>query len=497
MKRLLVLMATIVAAGSLCAAPAGAARSFFGYERPAVHEVHSEALPVPLRDGGHLACRLHRPADAAGKPVSGRFPGIVYDFNAYDNLDQLAAESAYFVRRGYNVLSCNARGSGASPGRIDPFSAQEQADNHDVIEWLAARPWSTGRIGQLGVSYGAHAALLVATSKPPHLETIIPVNGISDWYENTIYRGGIYSARIRDWQRQVAPDTLRTYAEHPYYDDFWRERSVKDRWSELDIPVLEINGWRDRYRGGMVENFQARRENVWLVSGPWEHGLPAGQPAGIGPGEYLAWFDRWLGGRRAPLPPAKVTSHGTPDEGWRAFSDWPPAEADRTRFALTTAGELARSPGAPGTREYRVNTETTPAEPGEKLTFGTPPLRRDLVLAGRPKAEIEASVTASDGNLAAVLEDVAPDGSTTRVSAGWLKLSHRHGHTAPAPVHSGQWYRTTVDLWPVHHRLAAGHTLRLTVASDDYPEIDSDAPAGSVALRLGAGGSALTVDVLR
>ncbi|QFU89390.1 CocE/NonD family hydrolase [Amycolatopsis sp. YIM 10] len=491
MRRLFGLTAAIATAGSLLTAPAVASGSFFGYQRPALHEVRSEAITVPLRDGSHLACRLHRPAEASGEPVAGRFPGIVYDFNAYDNLDQLAAESAYFVRRGYNVLSCNTRGSGDSPGRIDPFSAQEQTDNHDIIEWLAARPWSTGRIGQIGVSYGGHAALLAATRKPPHLETIIPVNGISDWYENTIYRGGIYSARIRDWQRQVAPDTLRTYAEHPLYDDFWRERSVKDRWSDLDIPVLEINGWNDRYRGGMVENFQARKQNVWLVSGPWEHGWPAGQPAGIGPGEYLAWFDRWLGGRKAPLPPTKVTSYAMHGTGWQSFADWPPARG--TRYALTTAGELARSAGAPGTGGYRVNTETTPAEPGEKLTFTAPPQRRDLVLAGDPKAEIEVSVTAADGNLAAVLEDVAPDGTATRITAGWLKLSHRHGHTAPVEVHSGQWYRTTVDLWPVHHRLAAGHTMRLTVSSDDHPEIDSDAPPGNVALRLGAGGSALVV----
>ncbi|WP_344220211.1 CocE/NonD family hydrolase [Nonomuraea bangladeshensis] len=41
----------------------------------------------------------------------------------------------------------------------------------------------------------------------------------------------------------TAPDTLTTYARHPLYDDFWRERSVKARWKNLDIPVLEITGW--------------------------------------------------------------------------------------------------------------------------------------------------------------------------------------------------------------------------------------------------------------
>jgi predicted acyl esterase len=504
MKALLrggVLTAAFVVMAGAVAAPATAAGSFFSYQREATYSVHSEALRVPVRDGGHLACRLHRPADSSGEPVPGRFAGIVYDFNAYDNLDQLAKDSEYFVRRGYNVLSCNARGSGDSPGKLDPFSAQEQRDNYDVIEWLAAQRWSTGRIGQIGVSYGGHAALLAAVTKPPHLVTVIPVNAISDWYENTIYRGGIYSARIRDWQRQTAPDTLRTYPRHPLYDDFWRERSVKARWAELDLPVLEINGWYDRYRDGMVQNYQARKGNVWLVSGPWQHGWPAGQYAGIGSGPYLAWMDHWLRGRTgAPLPPTKVTSYEIPGpgagQGWRSFTDWPPADARQSRLNLTAGGGLSRGAGASGTRTYRVNTETSPATPDEKLTFSTEPSPRDLVLAGDLTADLRVSTTATDGNLATVIEDVAPDGTASRITAGGLKLSHRDGHSALAPVRPGTWYEAKVHVWPTHYRLAAGHTLRLTVSSDDYPEIDSDAPAGTVSVRVGADGSALRLTTL-
>src|SRR5213078_553356 len=121
----------------------------------------------------------------------------------------------------------------------------------------------------MGVSYGGHTSLLVAVNRPPHLKAIIPTNALHDWYENTIYRGGIYSPRIRDWQRSTAPATLQSYAAHSLYDDFWRGRSVMTRWDRLTVPTLEINGWYDRYRDGMVKNFLARPEHVWLVSGPW------------------------------------------------------------------------------------------------------------------------------------------------------------------------------------------------------------------------------------
>lgn len=462
--------------------PAPPADRFFAYDRPATFGVHVARTKVPVRDGSHLACDIHRPAGADGRPAAGRFPAIVYDFNAYDQLEALGEAARYFVTRGYVAAVCNVRGSGDSPGHLDPFSAQEQRDNYDLIEWLARQPWTNSRVGQMGVSYGGHSSLLVAVNKPPHLAAIIPVDGISDWYENTIYRGGIYSARIRPWQQSTAPDTLVTYAQHPYYDDFWRERSVKARWRNLDVPTLEIAGWYDRYRAGMVANFQARKGNVWLVAGPWQHGMPAGQYADIGTGAFLAWWDHWLARRPAPLPARKVTTFETPTGGWSQYNDWPPPGARTRTLALSRDGALTPGHARPFHATYTVNTEPAPGTPDERLVFRTDPLRTDLVLAGDIGATVRTTFSATDGNLAVVVSDVAPDGTATRVTQGWLKASHRFGHERPAPVRPGAAYDLTVRAWPVHHRVAAGHHLKVTVASDDYPEIDSDAPPGQVTI---------------
>ncbi|KAA5838062.1 CocE/NonD family hydrolase [Saccharopolyspora hirsuta] len=491
-------LAGATAAGALLAAePAFAAGQlsdpFFRYDRPPQHGVRTERVRIPLRDGSFIAADLHRP-DSPGP-----FPGIVYDYNAYDQLDEFGRAARDFVVRGYAVLVCNARGSGASPGELDPFSAQEQRDNHDVVEWFAAQPWCTGRIGQSGVSYGGHASLLVAVTKPPHLVAVAPVNALHDWYENTIYRGGIYSPRIRPWQEETAPETLRTYAEHPRYDDFWRERSVQHRWANLDIPVLEFNGWYDRYRDGMVKNYRARPDTVWLVSGPWAHGMPEGQHAGFDHRPFLAWWDRWLMRLPgAPLPRAKVTSYEVPGpgagRGWQQFASWPPPDATALQLALTADGRLSEG-GRPGHRSFRVNTRPGPGRPDERLVFETRPLRRDLVLAGDLEAKICASFSAPDGNIAVIVEDVAADGTAVRITQGWLKASHRHGHERLAPVEPGAEYALPVHIWPTHHRLVAGHRLRATVSSDDYPEIDCDAPPGQVNLRLGPGGSTLRATV--
>ncbi|GAA2453414.1 hypothetical protein GCM10010191_85070 [Actinomadura vinacea] len=505
----------VAAAAALTAATAGPAPAnptptptpalpddaFFSYTREARFGVTRTDVHVPVRDGSFIDCDLYRPGGAQG-PAPGRHPGLVVDYTAYpQNVEHYGRMAAHFARFGYNGLVCTARGSGGSPGRVDPFGPQEQRDNYDVIEWLAARPWSTGRIGQMGNSYGAHSALLVAVNRPPHLKAIIPVNGIHDWYENTIYRGGVYSARIRPWQQATAPDTLTTYAEHPLYDGFWRDRSVMSRWNRLTVPVLEVNGWYDRYRDGMVKNYLARKKNVWMVSGPWQHGYPSGQHADIGLGPYLAWWDRWLRqDPAAPLPETKITSYEVPGPGagtgWHRYPDWPPPGARTVRLALNGDGGLGTSPGRPGTAGFTVNTGQDAAAPGERLLFQTGPLRRDLVLAGDIEAGVKASFTARDGNVAIVVSDVAPDGTATRVTEGWLKASHRSGHRRPVRVVPGRTHDLRVHVWPTHYRLAAGHRVRVTVSSDDYPEIDSDAPAGRVGVRVGARGSYAQLTVL-
>lgn len=503
--------ATALTAALASAGPAAAAGDtsrtgaltdpFFSYDRPAHYGVVREDVRVPLRDGSHLAAQLYRPAGADGKPAPGRFPGIVYEYTAYaENLEDFGDTAAYFVRRGYHALVCQVRGSGASPGTVDPLGPQEQRDNYDAIEWLARHPACTGNIGQMGVSYGGHTSLLVAVNRPPHLKAIIPTNALHDWYENTIYRGGIYSPRIRDWQQATAPATLQTYAAHPLYDDYWRGRSVMTRWDQLTIPTLEINGWYDRYRDGMVKNYLAQPEHVWLVSGPWDHGDPQTQYAGIGPGAYLAWWDRWLAeDPKAPLPGARITSYEIPGPGagtgWRQLDQWPPRDAHTVTLALRGDGSLRSAPGPAGEAAFDVNTGTDAPRSHQQLRFSTPVLSRDVVLAGEATVVVRASFTAADGNIAAVLYDVAPDGTATRITAGWLKAGHRHGHSALAPVTPGEDLDMQVHIWPTHYRVVAGHRLMLRVSSDDYPEIDSDVPAGRVALRVGAGGTTVRLAV--
>jgi predicted acyl esterase len=449
---------------------------FFGYDRPAEFGVHTETVQVPMRDGSYLLCDLLRPAGPDGSPAEGAFPGIVYDLNAYGARIVFAAGAAHFVERGYVAAVASVRGTGGSPGHVEPFGPQEQEDGYDLVEWLAAQPFCTGKIGMQGVSYGGHTTMLTAVNRPPHLEAIIPVQAISDWYENTIYHGGIYNARIRDWQRATAPDTLEMYPQHPLYDDFWRERSVKHRYDRLTVPVLDVGGWLDQYRDAMVQNFVGAEGNTWMVAGPWEHGMMPGQVEDIAVAGYLAWWDHWLADRPAPLPRAKVTSYEMPGHGWRHFDTWPPADSVTTQWFPLPDGSLSAEASMPEVAEFDQD--------GGRLTFTTG-LVEDLVVVGGLELTLRVGVTGSDGNLAVVLEDVDEAGVATRVSQGWLKLSHRSGHSRLAPLEPGTLYDITVPIWPAHHRIVAGHTLRLTLSSEDHPQIDTENLPGRILVELG------------
>ncbi|MEO3796127.1 CocE/NonD family hydrolase C-terminal non-catalytic domain-containing protein [Nonomuraea sp. B10E15] len=112
-------------------------------------------------------------------------------------------------------------------------------------------------------------------------------------------------------------------------------------------------------------------------------------------------------------------------------------------------------------------------------------------MAGDVTAKVRAAFSATDGNIAVVVEDVAPDGTAVRITQGWLKAGHRFGHHRAVPVRPGKTYDLEIRTWPTHYRLPAGHSLRVTVSSDDYPEIDSDAPEGRVDLRVGRGGTTI------
>ena len=204
--------------------------------------------------------------------------------------------------------------------------------------------------------------------------------------------------------------------------------------------------------------------------------------------EVLAWYDHWLKGRETGItegPPIRYQIPGA--EGWRTAGDWPPPESRLTPFALRADGVLAREEGESGFREYLY----IPADSGEPananppelpamLAWETPAFDVDLEFAGAIELTLEAKITAFDTSWIAVLYDVPPGGEPEAITAGWLRAAFsgvdekRSVHGAPVPdcrrpraVPVGERVSYRIPVVPNARSIAAGHCLRLVIASAD------------------------------
>ena len=106
----------------------------------------------------------------------------------------------------------------------------------DVIEWAAEQPWSSGKVGLLGISYYAGSQWRVAARKPKGLAAVIPWEGMSDYYRDRCRHGGILSNKFIDFwwyvRTHVLTATLLTLYQEPtsYHQSV---RTTRTRSSQL------------------------------------------------------------------------------------------------------------------------------------------------------------------------------------------------------------------------------------------------------------------------
>jgi putative CocE/NonD family hydrolase len=83
-------------------------------------------------------------------------------------------DPVFWARHGYAIVRADERGLGQSPGFLDTMSRGTSECFFDVVEWAADQPWSSGKVGLLGISYYAGTQWRVAARRPKGLAAIIP-----------------------------------------------------------------------------------------------------------------------------------------------------------------------------------------------------------------------------------------------------------------------------------------------------------------------------------
>lgn len=158
-------------------------------------------LMLPMRDGVRLATIVIRPK------APGRYPTI-FDRTPYVT-DSLPSYYGPFIASDYVVLIQFERGSNFSEGNFG-FLHYTANDAADTLDWVAAQPWSNGRIGAEGCSSTAENQLLLGARGHRALKALVPMSsgagvgaipGVRS--QGLFYRGGVPS--IGTWSLWYAP----------------------------------------------------------------------------------------------------------------------------------------------------------------------------------------------------------------------------------------------------------------------------------------------------
>jgi len=282
---------------------------------------------IPLADGARLAARMWMPADADSNPVPAILEYLPYrkdDGTAYRD----SIRHPYFAGHGYASIRVDMRGSGDSDGILyDEYLKQEQDDALEVLKWIAAQKWCTGRVGIIGISWGGFNGLQIAARRPPELKAIITLCSTDDRYADDVhYMGGCLLAsemlewasvmlacnaqppdpRFRsDWREvwfermEKTPPYIKAWLAHQRRDEFWKHGSVCESFADIECAVYAVGGWQDGYTNAvprLLAGLSCPRKGL---IGPWSHGYPEVALPGPQIGfqqECVRWWDHWLKG---------------------------------------------------------------------------------------------------------------------------------------------------------------------------------------------------------
>ncbi|TGO03927.1 Glycerol-3-phosphate ABC transporter, periplasmic glycerol-3-phosphate-binding protein [Serinibacter arcticus] len=382
--------------------------------------------------------------------------GVVTDLNPlyYDN---------YFVPRGYTVIHAQMNGTGFSNGCPLHGGAGDIESLKVVVDWLNGRvpgfdadgapvdaTWHNGKSAMFGKSYDGTLANGVAATGVEGLETIVPIDAITQWYRysrtngirhNTHYPQSLSNTVTNPERRELCAPTRAIMNEvdgdtDGDVNDFWQERNYQLDADNVTAAVFAIQGLND-------DNVRMSQFNEWwdaLAANDVPRKVWLPRQGHIDPFDFRRtvwvdtihrWYDHWLMGIDNGImdEPESTVEQGV--EEYVDEASWPAPGTQDVAVHLTgttpgAAGDLALQPTT-GEGATETLTFTNPAnsinennlisapegQQANRLAFLSEPLENELRISGTPRIELDASLSTDQANLGAVLVDY---GTAERVS---------------------------------------------------------------------------------
>lgn len=152
---------------------------------------------VEMDDGVRIAVDIWTPANVAADGV----PTVLFLTRYWRSrvvadpapeADVNYGRARLFAEAGYAIVIVDVRGSGASFGsRTTEFAPDEIRDYGQIIAWIAAQPWSNGRVATMGSSYLGNTAELAAIHGGDALRAAVPRFNDFDTYRYAVFPGGV------------------------------------------------------------------------------------------------------------------------------------------------------------------------------------------------------------------------------------------------------------------------------------------------------------------
>ena len=498
-------------------------------------QITEENVFIAMSDDVSLAGRVWRPATSEDKPV----PAIL-EYLPYRQGDHTYPRDAvthpYLAAHGYACLRVDIRGSGNSEGLLqDEYLPQEQQDALEIMKWLAAQTWCTGKVGMMGLSWGGFNSLQIAFCQPEVLKAIVTIASTDDRYSDDVhYMGGCmllenpgwastmmaYQSRPPDpavvgrrWQPmwmdrlQNMPWLHETWIGHQHRDDYWKHASVCEDVDRIRCAVYAVNGWADGYSNTVPRLLKRLKTPRKGLVGSWGHWFPHYGHPGPAIGflqEMLRWWDHWLKGEATGVmedpmyrvwmqdsitPSAQLREH---PGRWVEEDVWPSPRIEKLTFALNNDGLRRRarkgealeicSPQSTGiyggewcTFGWGGDGPELPAdqqeEDGRSLVFDSYPLDETLEILGAPELILNLASDRPVALAAVRLCAVAPSGASQRVTYGVLNLTHRESHETPEVLEPGKRYTVHIQLNDVAHSFPARYRVRVAISTSYWPQI--------------------------
>ena len=484
--------------------------------KPAYKVTITENVKIQMRDGIRLDALLYLPERR--KPA-----GCILVFDGYgwsfDPRDRRFAEE-----QGYAVLNVSTRGVFQSEGLAGLYDTFVP-DGYDTVEWMAKQPWcADGNVGVFGSSLPGNAVWQIANARPPHLKAIAPDVACTNCYQTVWHPGGMLLGPGRESR---AGHEYESVAKHPDRDAWWEMHIIDPTElaaiTKTGMGIMITGGLQDFISVGAMETFTTIQNSGGEARLMVDGGPHASARANmLGPYHHAThmdlFFAHYLRGEKNAWTDSKIYKSDVliyiigPNK-FRWEKTWPVADAKNTTLYLRAqpSGTIKQPAPRPVTTEnpapnpndgsvsivapaadekpmlYTYFPENGPFLPTgwtqadgwpkidqteystKAVSWTTGAMTVPTEVTGNIVFDFSASSTAADTDFVLMITDVAPDGTSHFISAGYLNAPHFPDMSKPKPMKPREVRRFQMVVNPIAYVFQPGHRIRFSLAGGATP----------------------------